>query len=226
MIKVKKHPTAILKDDRERNTSENISALILAGGKSRRLGKDKRLLIYKKDPLILRALRSAKSVSQEVYVLISTKEDEEVLSPLLVDALFILDSSPGSGPLAALAGALSVISGDYDYVLLLSADYPLITGEFLLRMKGFLEKEKTKPDVLIPLFEDAPQVTCAFYRRSIAEGLQRAFEQGERSLRRWVESREKGVKYIKEETWTEWESRTVFFNLNTPEDYERLMNIE
>ncbi len=217
----------ILKDDPERSTtSESISALILAGGQSCRLGKDKRLLIYKKDPLILRTLRSAKSVSQEVYVLISTKEDEEVLSPLLVDTLFILDSSPGSGPLAALAGALSVISGDYDYVLLLSVDYPLLTGEFLSRMRGFLEEEKTKPDVLVPLFEDTPQVTCAFYRCSIAEGLQRAFDEGERSLRRWVESREKGVKYIKEETWTEWGSPSVFLNLNTPQDYERLMNVE
>ncbi|HWP93391.1 MAG TPA: molybdenum cofactor guanylyltransferase [Thermodesulfobacteriota bacterium] len=226
MIKVKKHPTAMLKDDTERNTSENISALILAGGKSRRLGKDKRLLIYKKDPLILRALRSAKSITQEVYVLISTKEDEEVLSRILGDVPFILDSSPGSGPLGALAGALSLMSTDSDYVLLLSADYPLLTGGFLLRMKVFLEEEITKPDVLVPLFEDVPQVTCAFYRRSIAEGMQRAFEQGERSLRRWVESHEKGVKYIKEETWTEWESHSVFFNLNTPQDYERFMNME
>ena len=226
MIKEKKHPTAILKHDTERNTSESISVLILAGGKSRRLGKDKRLIIYKEEPLILRAIRSAKGISQEIYVLISAGEDEEILFPIIGDIPFILDTFPGSGPLGALAGAFSVISGDCDYVLLLSADYPLLTGEFLLRMKRFLEEEKTKPDVLVPLFEDTPQVTCAFYRRSIAEGLLKAFEQGEQSLRRWVENREKGVRYVKEETWTEWGSHSVFFNLNTPQDYERLLNIE
>jgi molybdopterin-guanine dinucleotide biosynthesis protein A len=226
VIKEKKHPTAILKDDSERSTSEGISVLILAGGKSRRLGKDKRLLVYKEEPLILRTYRFARRITQEIYVLISTKEDEGVLSQVLGDVPFILDSSPGSGPLGALAGAFSVIPGDHESVLLISADYPLLTGEFLLRMKGFLEEEKTKPDVLVPLFEDTPQVTCAFYRRSIAGSLQRAFEEGELSLRRWVENREKGVRYIKEETWHEWGSHSVFFNLNTPQDYERLMNIE
>jgi molybdopterin-guanine dinucleotide biosynthesis protein A len=225
VIREKKHPTAILKDDPQRSTSESISALILAGGRSRRLGKDKRLLIYKEEPLILRAFRCAQSITQDVYVLVSTKEDEEVLSSVLGDVTFILDSFPGSGPLGALAGAFSVISNDYDYVLLLSVDYPLLTGEFLLLMKGFLEEQKIKPDVLVPLFEGIPQVTCAFYRRSIAKSLQKAFEQGERSLRRWVESDEKVVNYIKEETWTEWGSHSVFLNLNTPQDYERLMNI-
>ncbi len=197
-----------------------ITGLLLAGGHSRRMGQDKRLLFFLGRPLIQRAFEAAQAISDEVWVLITHPEDERILAPLL-NGNFLVDEHAGSGPLGALAGALPHVQSDY--VLLLAIDYPLVTGPFLQKMKSALETQVTLPDAFVPLWQGIPQVTCAFYRRSLKRELKEAFLKGERSLRRWVLSLRSGrVHWLHEEAWRLWGYPEAFLNINTTQDYERL----
>jgi len=201
-----------------------IVGLLLAGGRSRRLGQDKRFLKFKGKPLILRAYEVAAAVADEVWVLLADSQDE----PKIREALgarplrVVLDPEPGAGPLAALAGALGHI--DCEYALLLAVDYPLITSDFLQRLRAHLDSREEQPDVLMPLWQGVPQVTCAFYRCSLHKELQKAFQGGGRSLRRWIESLDpRRVSWVEDHVWRSWTLHPeVFLSVNTPEDYERL----
>lgn len=198
-----------------------ISAALLAGGRSERMGQDKRFLYYRDEPFIRRAYRAARAIADDIWVLISDMGEEARLAPFVEgDAHYVQDPCRGSGPLGALVGVLPRIAGDY--ALLLAVDYPLVTGDFLAQLERELESQSPLPDVLVPMWRGMPQVACAFYRRSLAEPLREAFAEGERSLQRWLKDTERSIAYLQEKTWRAWDEREVFFNVNTPGDYERL----
>lgn len=204
----------------------SITALLLAGGESRRLGQDKRFLKFRGQPLLVRACEAASAISDELVVLLSDAEDRQQIQDALGGQAvrFSMDAQPSSGPLGALAGALSQMESDY--ALLLAIDYPLITGAFLRGLKAMLADQAEKPDVLVPLWQGVPQVTCAFYRKSLAAEIEEAFERGERSLRRWVEGLPaERVMILSEDVWRAWADENVFLNVNSWEEYQRLLNI-
>jgi len=203
-----------------------IVGLLLAGGRSRRLGRDKRFLEFQSKPLILRAYEAAAALTDEIWVLLANPQDE----PKIQEALgprpmrFAFDPEPGAGPLGALAAALPRIESEY--ALLLAVDQPHLTGEFLKRLIEYGKAQAQDVEVVVPLWRGVLQVTCALYRPLLASELNEAFRRGERSLRRWVESLPKErVRTVPEETWRTWAHGDVFFDVNTPEDYEHLKRI-
>ena len=203
----------------------NITALILAGGQAQRMGQDKRLLKYHGKLLIHHTLQAAQAISDEVWVLIASQGDRQILAPLLgSDVRFLFDAHPGSGPLGALVSALPQVKGEY--ALLLAVDYPLIMGDFLQGMKRELEAQATLPDVFVPLWQETPQVTCALYRRTLYPELRESFIRGERSLRRWVTGLTMGkVQRLAESECKKWGGPHVFLNVNTQQDYQRLLEL-
>ncbi len=204
--------------------------LLLAGGRSRRLGRDKRFLKRGGKPLIAWAYEALRGATDEVWVLLASPQDElrvrEALPSPSPYPQVALDPEPRAGPLGALAGALERVRGEY--ALLLAVDYPLMTAAFLRRLRAHLEDQPKKPDALVPLWQGAPQVTCAFYRRSLHKELQEALASGERSLRRFVEalSPPSRVLWIEEECWRDWTDApgfpSPFQGVDTPEDLARL----
>lgn len=155
-----------------------------------------------------------------VWVLIADPADEARLTAVLgMPVRFVPDSAPGEGPRAALAGALSALPGEY--ALLLAVDYPHMKGEFLCRMYECLRQQSPSPDALIPVWAGKPQVTCGFYHRRLAPALTAAFEKGERSLQRWLQSQPSGVVYLDYAIWRAWSGgEELFLNVNRPEEYE------
>jgi len=207
----------------------NVTGLLLAGGCSRRLGKDKRFLGFRGRPLILRAYQAASAVAEEIWVLLADPRDGPKVREALGDRplRFVFDPEPGAGPLGALVGALERLDPMTEWALLLAVDYPLLTGEFLKAFKLYAEANARGADVLVPLSREVPQVACAFYRRSLREELRDAFAQGERSLRRFVEGLPpKRVLRVPEEAWRAWAEENVFLSVNTPEDYARLLRAD
>ncbi len=203
-----------------------VAGLLLAGGRSRRLGKDKRFLEFEGKPLIARAYEALYEATDAVWVLLADPADEprvrRALGDLARGLRVLLDPEPGAGPLGALTGALPRVRGDY--ALLLAVDYPFITGSFLSSLRAHLEAQSPKPDVLVPLWRGVPQVTCALYRRSLSEELKQAHVRNERSLRRFVEGLVPNrVLLIPEEVWRAWTHEDVFFGVNTPQDYRTLL---
>lgn len=203
------------------NSERSVTALILAGGKSRRMGRDKRLLVFKGQPLIGRAIDSVRPLTPRVFVLISNPQDAEFISPLISSKVnFLADREPGAGPLGALVSASPSVATDYAF--LLAADFPKLAGEFILRMWNWLKQCQPLPQALLPLAGGFPQVACAFYHRTLISKLSLCFEQGERSLVRCLRKHSDHLQYLPEECWRSWADGAVFHNVNTPEDFQRL----
>jgi molybdenum cofactor guanylyltransferase len=103
----------------------NISAVLLAGGESRRMGKDKATLLFRGRPLwkiqfdLLRTLQP-----EEIFV--SARTDPP-WRPSGVQ--FVSDEPPSCGPLSGLSATLARISTDH--LLALAIDMPLMTENYL-----------------------------------------------------------------------------------------------
>lgn len=92
---------------------------MLAGGQSRRLGRDKALLGFRGQPLLLRAVRVLQEVFARVVVVSPLRESYSILGVELVE-----DLVPDSGPLGGLHAALASAGGGD--VFLLACDHPYV----------------------------------------------------------------------------------------------------
>jgi molybdenum cofactor guanylyltransferase len=112
----------------------SFSAVLLAGGESRRMGRDKATLPWRGRPLWewqiekLRALRPEK-------ILLSARSDVPWRP---VDAELLRDAPPSRGPLSGLAAALAAIKTDH--LITLAVDMPFMTTENLLTLCNLAAK--------------------------------------------------------------------------------------
>ncbi|MBI1729196.1 molybdenum cofactor guanylyltransferase [Candidatus Acetothermia bacterium] len=200
-----------------------VSALILAGGESQRMGQDKRFLKLQGQPLIERTFQAATKVAAEVLILVAKSEDQQKIIELLgSEHRFLIDENPNSGPLGALIGGLQAMSGDYG--LLLAVDFPLLTSDFLSKMQEYLQGLQPQPRALIPIDKENLQVTCALYHKSLYSELKDAFESGELSLYRWIEKNPEGIATLTPSVWQRWGIRENFTDVNRPDELQRLLN--
>jgi molybdopterin-guanine dinucleotide biosynthesis protein A len=158
-----------------------VTALVLAGGASRRMGADKALLRLPDGRTALAAvLQAAASVTSRVLLAAGTTSRTEMLlaelAPPHPDVL--LDDNPGEGPLAALAGALRRV--ETDGVLLLAVDTPLLQPALLRLLVARLQA----PDVSLvqPDAGGSLQPMPAIYARSLAACAAALLAQGRRDL--------------------------------------------
>lgn len=200
-----------------------IAALVLAGGASRRMGHDKRTLRYNGGTFLNRAVETARSAADEVWLLVDAYgEFTRLRSSLARDVNVAVDRIPRAGPMSALAGALPQLNADA--ALLLSVDYPLLSPAFLRAMIAHYASLAPRPRVLVPKSDGRWHVTCAIYAASLAPPLARVVDRGERSLWRWVASMPgDDVGVVDAATWGRWGAQDVLTNVNTPTDHRRLV---
>jgi molybdenum cofactor guanylyltransferase len=105
-----------------------LSAVILAGGESRRMGQDKAWIEAAGQPLIARALATVRALGiEEVFVSGRAGTDYSLLRcPVL------LDRELGCGPIAGIERALEATSAPL--VLVLAVDLPGMTTAFLRKL--------------------------------------------------------------------------------------------
>src|SRR5262249_34047040 len=116
---------AALDCTRSRRSWMNISAALLAGGESRRMGKDKAILLFRGKPLwqvqleLLRKLRPTE-------ILVSART-VPVWRP--ANVRFVADDSPSRGPMSGLAASLA--RARTKHLLALAIDMPFVTEKYL-----------------------------------------------------------------------------------------------
>jgi molybdopterin-guanine dinucleotide biosynthesis protein A len=143
------------------NAPAGVSAFVLAGGESSRMGRDKALLVLPTGEALLdRALHTAKMVADTVTLVAGDARYSE-----MVDVPVVRDIYPGCGPLAGIHAALSASASELNLVL--GVDCPLVTPEllrFLVRIAAGTDKLATVPRVAGHLHN-----VCAVYRREFVE---------------------------------------------------------
>jgi molybdopterin-guanine dinucleotide biosynthesis protein A len=189
--------------------SPEVTAFILAGGKSTRMGTDKAFLEYEGRALLARALDLARSVTSEVYI-VGNPQKFAGLAPVVEDVF------SDCGPLGGIHAALRASRTDMN--LMLAVDTPFVSETFLryLIRQAWNEPKAT---AVVPRGAEGWQPLCAIYRREFAGAAENALRAGRNRIDRSFD--EVRTRVIDEaELEAAGFSPAIFRNLNTPEELE------
>lgn len=134
----------------------NLSAVLLAGGQSRRMGQDKAFLEIDGAPLWCRQAAKLEQVAKEVFI--SVKDPSSKIDS---SHRRVYDSPGARGPLAGLASALRATA--HSHMLVLAVDLPAMTPDYLLSLAASI----TAAAGVVPRAEGFFQATAAIYPKKI-----------------------------------------------------------
>ncbi|SFT24963.1 molybdenum cofactor guanylyltransferase [Paenibacillus sp. BC26] len=199
-----------------------VPGIILAGGRSSRMGSDKALLpVGARGEVILRAVAEQMLALGMPYVMVSVGDSEREeayrsrLAGLLGQVRFVHDTYPDCGPLAGLHAALSAMY-EPGYAFVMACDMPMLSGTLLARMLPLASGEAAPPrtEAGMPQVIRTPnQPFHALYHTSVARELQQRLERHELRLMALLDA----LHTVEIQPLPNEEE--AFVNLNTPELY-------
>ena len=185
--------------------TEPIHIAVLAGGQSRRMGRDKALLTLNGQTLIECVLAAAHPLECTTFIVGDPAAYAQLGPPVYPD------HHPDLGPIGGLFTALELASGP---VLLLACDLPFLTPDFL----RYLISRRSPHQAIVPSTADGSQPLCALYEPSCFVVVAAAIDAKQMSMRGVLAKL--SVDEIGEEDWRAYDERGLLFsNLNTPLDY-------
>jgi molybdopterin-guanine dinucleotide biosynthesis protein A len=186
------------------------TGVILTGGKSHRMGRDKLPLKVGDTTLLDRVISALTSHCKEILVV-----GEGGYTP--AGTRRIPDLRPGEGPLAGIEAGL--LAARYRLVFVAAGDMPFLTGGLVEYLLGLLSE---RTPAVVPVFGDGSHPLCAAYaREEVRPAVCAALDGGVRSVRELVEGLP-GVRYVGEgELWRFGDPNLLLTNVNSPEDLAR-----
>jgi molybdopterin-guanine dinucleotide biosynthesis protein A len=185
------------------------SAVLLAGGKSSRMGRDKALLEFGGRPLWQHQLETLRRLSPAQLLL---------SGPARNGIEGVPDEMEDAGPLGGIASALKRTATPL--LVVLAVDLPYMTSELL----GSLLAKCQADCGIVPCSRGRLEPLAAVYPVLCASLAVAALEQGKFSVQDWVRSAfDRGFLRTREILPNE---KRFFLNLNTPEDYARAQHGE
>ena len=186
----------------------SIAALILAGGKSSRMGSDKALVDYQGKPMLLSVYQVAAACTEQVYILTPWSDRyQNILPP---DCQYLVESQPGKGPVNGLYQGLEQISADW--ILLLACDLPLLDVEIIQSWINKLPQIPISTLALVPQRSDIWEPMCGFYRKEVKTELDTFLKSGKRSFQELLSGIEVEVLKVDEK------AGLMLLNCNSPGD--------
>jgi molybdopterin-guanine dinucleotide biosynthesis protein A len=196
---------------------DQISAFILTGGASSRMGKAKALLEFGGEPLIIRIARTIEPLVSRAIAVGPSERYAALGLQVIEDQKFgIVDERGKSpGPLAGIASALSASRTDWN--LILACDLPYLSREWVAWL---LARTKVSgAQIIMPRTEGGPEPLAAVYRRECAEPIIAALHRGIRKVTDAMEQLR--TDFVTEREWHHIDpDGRVLRNMNSPEDYE------
>ncbi|OKH19021.1 molybdenum cofactor guanylyltransferase [[Limnothrix rosea] IAM M-220] len=192
-------------------TSSKITSLILAGGQSRRMGRDKALLMVNDVPLLEKTVAIAAPLSHTVWINTPWRQEYDYL---FSKKIRWCDDTQQQGGLVAFTEFLKTKPTN-NWVLLLACDLPYLQLEQLQKWAQQLPQiPKTYDVALVKNTAGFYEPLCGFYRGTVAKSLEKYQETGDRSFQKWLITEN-----IYELTL---DTKNMLFNCNTPEDFATL----
>jgi len=194
-----------------------ISAFILAGGVSSRMGQDKGLLEFGGEPLILRLARLLDPLVAGVTVVGSPERYAVLGLRTMADQNFWSNDGKGmvQGPLAGIASALA--RTDTIWNLILACDLPYLTAEWLGWV--FARAMDCDKQIVMPHTARGLEPLAAVYRRECCAPIAATLARGVRKVTDAME--EFQIEIVSERDWRGVDpDGRVLGNMNTPADYE------
>jgi len=188
-------------------SAEALSGVILAGGRSRRMGGAPKALLSLGD----------RSLLQHVIDRVNPQLDELLLSVERPSEAFetfglpqVADPQPDGGPLGGLLSAMQAMSPGHDWLLLVPCDAPFVPPDLAARLLA-CTLAAARPGAVV-CYQSEIQPTFSIWSRSILPRLEPAvLEQGMAGIKQFL-----NVVELAELDWPDSEP-SPFFNINDQE---------
>jgi len=185
---------------------EPATAIVLAGGRSRRMKENKSLLPVNDKPMIEFIVKQLENSFSEI--IIGTDQPEKFS---FLNLKTVADQSSGCGPIMGIYSCLEASVNDFNLVV--ACDIPLIDMNFisqmLLKAKGY--------DAVVPVIDgDKYEPLYAVYRKSALQEIANMITAGKFK-----------ISYLFDDikvNFVPMSAHHNFWNLNTREDYRKFLN--
>jgi molybdopterin-guanine dinucleotide biosynthesis protein A len=190
----------------ERDTS-TVSGIVLAGGRSSRMGTPKALLPLGGEPLIVHLVRRLRTLFDDVVVVCAPGQHLPELPARVVH-----DDIPYQGPVGGIYYGLSAAEREFGFVT--SCDSAFLSVPLIRHIVS----EPAEYDVVVPRWDDRYQPLVARYRKTVLAHLEAQLANGE--LRPVFLFDKVSTRVIEEDAIRRFDpDGASFFNMNTPADY-------
>jgi molybdopterin-guanine dinucleotide biosynthesis protein A len=195
------------------NETDAVTGIVLAGGMSRRLGRDKAVETIEGRTLISRVLDSLAHVTQELVVVVNNHEREEELA--LPDSVVVaVDIYPDTGSLGGIFTGLSASGNQWGFVV--ACDMPFLNLELL----EYLLSQRGGHDVVVPVMDHRPEPTHAAYSRVCLPAIETRLRANDLKITKFFD--DVRAKHVSQRRVEEIDPGGLsFFNVNTEEDLTR-----
>lgn len=199
-----------------RATHDPISVAILAGGRSRRMGQDKALLLFLGRPLIARVIETAKTLSDDLFIVASDRPAYARFGVPLEP-----DRFPDAGSLGGIYSGIS--RARHDACLVVACDMPFLNRRLLEHMA----RVERAYDVLVPALAaersdqgagETLETLHAIYTKRCLGAIERRLRAGRYKITGFFD--DVRVQRIPEDEVRRLDPELLsFFNANTPEEW-------
>ncbi|MFC1932441.1 molybdenum cofactor guanylyltransferase [Chloroflexota bacterium] len=195
--------------------SSPVSSIILAGGKSSRLGIDKAGIKLDGRLTILQSIAEKLSaVSDEIIV----ATDGRRYNNLKVKVKWVKDAFPSTGSLVGLYSGLRAAGSNH--ALMVACDMPLLNLDLI----RYMIAQPRDYDVLIPKLGEYVEPLHAIYSRKCLQPIERTLEAGHLKIIDFFD--EVLVRHLPEEVINRYDPEHLsFFNINSPDQLKKAKTI-
>lgn len=186
----------------------NISGIVLAGGESKRIGKDKSKLLYNNVPLIEYPINILKKFCNEIVISADSNKFPEY------NYIKVPDEIGKFGPLAGIYSCLKKSSNHFNVVL--TCDMPLVS-EDLIR---YIISNAKENDLVMPFYNSHYEPLCAVYSKSLIPIIENLFLKNDYSPLSLISI--SNFKKINIDKTVSFFKENLFSNVNTINDLNNL----
>lgn len=196
---------------------KNAAIFVIAGGKSSRMGRDKRWLDLGGRSMLERCLRRIPTVFSERFLMVEANSPDIMQLAENCGFCIVTDEVQGRGPVEGLRLGLKHMSADWG--LALSADMPFFSFSAIeplfIRLSETISKGERRIKCILPTLDGRRQPLAGLYHKGLLTEIAQKIKRGERKLGAMAEAFETELVEIHRYT----EQKEYFFNVNTKYDY-------
>jgi molybdopterin-guanine dinucleotide biosynthesis protein A len=162
-----------------------LAAIVLAGGRSRRMGVDKAHVVVGGEPMLVRVVRSVGAAAAPLIVVAAA---DQSLPDLPAGIEVVRDARPDRGPLEGLRAGLRALAareGLVEAAFLCATDMPLIVPELPLRLLALWREQRRSP-ALVVATQGLLQPLLGVYATAVLPEVEAQLETDDRSLKALV----------------------------------------
>lgn len=196
-------------------SSISITAGILAGGKSSRMGTCKSLLNWHGSTFLAHTVALFSDFSQ---CLVSVDQKEKFKDVKLPDnPILVEDEKKEYGPLEGIYRLL--LAAEEEKVFVVATDMPMLTKDFI---HAFVNADMGQADVVIAVANEKYHPLCGIYKKSCIPVIEQMFEKEKHSIRALLEETRSILLNVEELGFT----ANIVSNVNTEQEYKNIKRSE